>query len=82
MMLNTHIHCTVELWLYKPDYISVIGGQGTTDDEMVGWHHGLNRHEFEQTQGDGEGKGSLEHCSPWDHRRVGHNLATKQNTFL
>ena len=82
MMLNTHIHCTMELWLYKPDYISVIGGQGATKDEMVGWHHGLNRHEFEQTQGDSEGQGSLEHCSPWDHRRVGHNLATKQNTFV
>ena len=30
-----------------------------TEDEMVGWHHRLNRHEFEQTPGDGEGKGSL-----------------------
>jgi len=32
---------------------------------MVGWHHWLNRHEFEQTLGDGEGQGSLECCSPW-----------------
>ena len=38
----------MELWLYTPNYISVIGRQGATDDEMVGWHHGLNRHEFEQ----------------------------------
>ena len=34
-------------------------------DEMAGWHHQLNRHEFEQTLGDGEGQGSLECCSPW-----------------
>ena len=30
-----------------------------TEDEMVGWHHQLNRHEFERTPGDGEGQGSL-----------------------
>ena len=35
------------------------------EDKMVGWHHGLNGHEFEQTQGDGEGQGSLMCCSPW-----------------
>ena len=33
-------------------------------DEMVGWHHRLNGHEFEQTQGDSEGQGSLLCCSP------------------
>ena len=32
---------------------------------MVGWDHRLNGHEFEQTQGDGEGQGSLACCSPW-----------------
>ena len=32
---------------------------GTTEDEMVGWHHRLNEHEFEQTLGDSEGQGSL-----------------------
>ena len=35
---------------------------------MVGWHHRLNEHEFEQTLGDGEGQGSLVCCSPWDQR--------------
>ena len=35
---------------------------------MVGWHHWLNRHEFEQTPGDGEGEGSLACCSPWGHK--------------
>ena len=36
-----------------------------TDDEMVGWHHRLNGHQFEQTLGDSEGLGSLACCSPW-----------------
>ena len=39
--------------------------KGTTEDEMVGWHLWLNGHGFEQAQGDGEGQGSLECCSPW-----------------
>ena len=51
--------------------------KGVTEDEMVGWHHLLNEHEFEQTPGDSEGQGSLVCCSLWDHR-VGHNLAPKQ----
>ena len=34
-------------------------------DEMVGCHHRLNEHAFEQTPGDGEGQGSLVRCSPW-----------------
>ena len=37
--------------------------KGTTEDKMLGWHHWLNRHEFEQAPGLGEG--SLECCSPW-----------------
>ena len=36
---------------------------GMTEDEMVRWHHWLNRHEFEQALGDGEGMGSLACCS-------------------
>ena len=32
---------------------------------MVGWHHRLNEHEFEQTLGESEGQGSLACCSPW-----------------
>ena len=36
-----------------------------TEDEMFGWHHLLNGHEFEQTLGDGEGQGSLVCCNPW-----------------
>ena len=39
-----------------------------TEDGMVGWHHGLNGHEFEQTAGDSEGQDSLACCSPWGHK--------------
>ena len=39
-----------------------------TEDEMVGWHHRLNGHEFEQTLGVGDGQGSLVGCSPWGHK--------------
>ena len=39
-----------------------------TEDEMVGWHHRLNGHEFVLTPGDGEGQGSLVCCSPWDRK--------------
>ena len=35
-----------------------------TEDEMAGWHHRLNGHEFEQTLGGGEGQGSLVCCHP------------------
>jgi len=36
-----------------------------TEDEMVGWHHRFNGHEFEQALGVGDGQGSLACCSPW-----------------
>ena len=39
-----------------------------TEDEMVGWHHRLNGHEFEQALGVGEGQGSPVCCSPWGHK--------------
>ena len=42
--------------------------KGTTEDEMVGWHHWLNGYEFKQTPGVGEGQGSLACCSPWGHK--------------
>ena len=39
--------------------------KGTTEDEMVRWHHWLDGHEFEQAVGVGDGQGSLACCSPW-----------------
>ena len=38
---------------------------GSTEDEMVGWYHLLNGHEFGQTPGNGEGQGGLACSSPW-----------------
>ena len=39
-----------------------------TEDKMAGWHHRLNKHDFEQALGDGEGQGSLVCCSPWGRK--------------
>ena len=43
--------------------------KGTTEDEMVGWHHRLDGHGFKQAPGDSEGQGSLTCCSPWGHKK-------------
>ena len=63
--------------LWSPDVNSQLTGKdpgvgkdggeeekGTTEHEMVGWHHRLNGHEFEA----GDGQGSLACCSPWGHK--------------
>ena len=42
--------------------------KGMTEDEMVGWHHQLDGHEFGQALGVGDGQGSLACCSPWGHK--------------
>ena len=42
--------------------------KGMTEDEMVGWHHQLDGHEFEQALGDGDGQGSMVCCSPLGHK--------------
>ena len=47
------------------------GRKGTTEDEMVGWHHRLNGHEFEQTWGDDDGQGGLACCSLWGRKEKG-----------
>ena len=44
--------------------------RGGEEDEIVGWHHRLNGHEFEQTLGVGDGQGSLACCSPWGHKEL------------
>ena len=41
-----------------------------TEDELVGWHHQLNGHEFEQTLGNSEGQERLACCSPWGHKKL------------
>ena len=67
--------------LWPPDVKSWLSGKdpgagkdqrqeekGTTEDEMVGWHHWLDGHEFEQAPGVGDGQGSLVCYSPWGHK--------------
>ena len=44
--------------------------KGMTEDETVGWHHGLNGHEFEQAPGVGDGQGSLVSCNPWGRKEL------------
>ena len=47
-------------------------------DEMVGWHHRLDGHEFEQTLGVCDGQGSLVCCSPWGYKESKESDATEQ----
>ena len=51
--------------------------KGNTEDEMVGWHHWLDGHEFEQALGVGDGQGSLACCSPWGHKEL--NMTERLN---
>jgi len=53
-----------------------------TEDEMVGWHHQLDGHEFEQTLGNGERQGSLECCSPWGHKESDMTEGLNNNKYL
>ena len=50
-----------------------------TEDEMAGWHHRLDGHEFESTPGVGEGQGSLACCIPWDLEELGIIEQTNNN---
>ena len=52
--------------------------KGATENEMVGWHHRLNGHEFEQTPGDSGGQGSLMCSSPCGRKQLGMTEATQQ----
>ena len=45
--------------------------KGTTEEEMVGWHHRLNGYEFEQALGVSDGQGGLVCCSPWGCKESG-----------
>ena len=56
--------------------------KGMTEEEMVVWHHWLIGHEFEQTQGDSEGQGSLACCSSWGPRVRTDLVAEQQHIVL
>ena len=53
-----------------PKLLSPVSLLRTTEDEMVGWHHRLGGHEFEQAPGVGDGQGSLGSCSPWGRKEI------------
>ena len=53
--------------------------KGTTEDEIVGWHHRLDGHEFEQVLEVDDGQGRLACCSPWGMQKVGHDWVTELN---
>ena len=46
------------------------GKKGTTEDELVGWHHRLDGHKFEKTLGDGDGQGGLACCNSWGRKEL------------
>ena len=52
--------------------------KGVAEDKIGGWHRWLNGHEFEQALGDGEGQGSLVHCSPWGGKELDIGTASSQ----
>ena len=72
------ISSTLAIWCKEPTYWKRPDSRkdwrqeekGMTEDEMVGWHHGFNGHEFEQIPGDIKGQGSLACCSPWGHKEL------------
>ena len=74
-----HCHCLPEfalihvLWLVMQYNIYC----PMTEDEMVGWHHRLDGHGFEQVLGVGDGQGSLACCSPGGSQRIGQDWATE-----
>ena len=65
-------HLNVKSWLTgkDPDAGKDWGQEekGTTEDEMAGWRHWLDGHEFEQAKGDGDGQGRLTCWSPWGRK--------------
>ena len=57
-------------------------GEGTTEDETVGWHRRLNGYEFEQAPGVGDGTGKPSMLQSMGSQRVGHNCAAELNCLV
>ena len=70
--LSTYLSICLLDWLIGKDPDAGIDWRqkekGTTEDEMVGWHHWLVGHKSEQALGVGDGQGSLVCCSPWGRK--------------
>ena len=60
----THHHLYIYICTHIYIYVTY------TEDEMIGWHHRLDGHEFEQALGVGDRQGSLACCSPWGHKQM------------
>ena len=71
LMLQVFVWCGKRLTGKDPDAGKDWGQEENrvTEDEMVGWHHQLNGHEFEKTPGDSEGQESLACYSPWGRKK-------------
>ena len=71
MLWEDSVHCSMNpssIRVRKKEIIPTAGGEGTTEDDVLGWHHRLDGHESEQAPGVGDGQGGLECCSPWSHK--------------
>ena len=53
-----------------------------TEDEMAGWNHRLNGHEFEQASGVGAGQGGLMCCTPWSHKKSNTTERLNNSNFI
>ena len=60
--------CCLSILIYERIYKNK--AKGMTEDEMVGWNHRLDGHEFEQAPGVGDGQGDLACCSPWGRKEL------------
>ena len=78
--------CDAENWLIGKDFDAGKDWReeekGTTEDEMVGWHHRFNGHEFEQSPGVGDGQGSLAVLQSMGSQIVGHDWVTELNWLV
>ena len=71
MLWEDSVHCSMNpssIRDRKKEIIPTAGVEGTTEDDVLGWHHRLDGHESEQAPGVGDGQGGLECCSPWRHK--------------
>ena len=69
MQIKTAVKCHCDQAVGKEGlYLSLKEEKGTTEDEMVGWHHRLDGHGFGWTPGGGDGQGGLACCGSWGHK--------------
>ena len=65
---SSHAGLLAISWTYNAGKAQRQEEKGTTEDEMVGWHHQPDGHEFESAPGAGDGQGGLAFCSPWGRK--------------